>query len=129
MSKYSGLPHMTIEQICQWAEQRVRDGENFFDVQRDIVDGFDLVWGSENARAIAEAAYRGSNLMKDRNSLYMEVQQLRGEQEQLMRENVKLRHALEAIVKKHYLKPNPGTCDDAQVHPDLIQQAKDALDR
>ena len=120
---------MTIEQICQWAEQRVREGENFFDVQRDIIEGFDLIWGSENARAIADAAYRGSDLMEDRNSLYREVQQLRGEQEQLMRENVKLRHALEEIVKKHYLKPNPGTCDDAQVHPDLIQQAKDALDR
>ena len=120
---------MTIEQICQWAEQRVRDGENFFDVQRDIIEGFDICWGSENARAIADAAWRGTYLVHDRNSLYQEVQQLRGEQERLMRENVKLRHALEAIVNKHYLKPNPGTCDDAQVHPDLIQQAKAALAR
>ena len=43
---------MTIEQICQWAEQRVRDGENFFDVQRDIVDGFDLVWGRDRKSVV-----------------------------------------------------------------------------
>ena len=120
---------MTIEQICQWAEQRVRDGENFFDVQRDIIEGFDLGWDSANARAIINFAYRGIDLVRDRDALNLEVQQLRGEQEQLMRENIKLRRALEAIVKNHYLKPNPGRCDDAQVHPDLIQQAKEALAR
>jgi hypothetical protein len=56
MSKYTNTPHQTIEQICSTAQRRVAAGERAADVVSDLVEGYDLGWGSANAQAIEQAA-------------------------------------------------------------------------
>lgn len=53
-------PHKTIEELVALASSRAAAGENFWDITREIVEGYNLGWQSANHRLIEQAAKGGA---------------------------------------------------------------------